>query len=70
MEWISVSERLPEDMQEVMFSNTGIKNMIGESVPARVVTGYYLFGGIFRSWVSMDNMTATHWMPLPEPPVK
>jgi len=68
MEWISVKDRLPEDMEEVLFSSTNIKDMEKNPVKPRVLTGYYLCRGVFRSWLSRDNFYPTHWMPLPQPP--
>lgn len=69
-EWISVDERLPEECKNVLcFARN--KTMIafmekvedcGEYVP------------VFWDWVAYDRddtydeVCATHWMPLPEPP--
>jgi hypothetical protein len=68
--WISVDERLPEECKNVLcFARN--KTMIafmekvedcGEYVP------------VFWDWVAYDRddtydeVCATHWMPLPEPP--
>lgn len=70
-EWISVEERLPEECKNVLcFARN--KTMIafmekvedcGEYVP------------VFWDWVAYDRddtydeVCATHWMPLPEPPM-
>ncbi len=68
VEWINVKDKLPQDMEEVMFSNVNIKDLQGNEVEPSVITGYYLCNGVFRSWLSTDNFTATYWMPLPKPP--
>ena len=61
--WISVSERLPEDAQEVLYSTkTG-----------RVFHGEYYDDNTDRKWFSYKddmfsfNNVVTAWMPLPKP---
>jgi Lar family restriction alleviation protein len=54
--WISVKERLPEMFEIVLICD-------GETV----LTGSYQGDG---DWLNImdDDMTVTHWMPLPKPP--
>lgn len=55
--WIPVTERLPEDDDDVLIMSSGSISM-----------GYF---NIFRGyWVDYegDDDNITHWMPLPEPP--
>lgn len=57
--WISVEERLPEELQVVLVSGTGDN-------PLR--KGYecgWLINGDWTCWFTKD---ITHWMPLPAPP--
>ena len=63
--WIPVSERLPEDMTEVLVLH-------GLCV---TTAKYYHYCGLLskHGWYQIDGMKlgvswATHWMPLPEPP--
>ena len=61
--WILVSERLPEDRQEILFSTK----------TDRVYCGRYYLDKTCQNWYSFkDEMFAydnavTAWMPLPEP---
>lgn len=63
-DWISVDDRLPQIGDNVMIYNT----------EGAILIGYMVNDG----WVAffadgeklMGELTATHWMPLPEPPVK
>lgn len=61
--WISVKERLPNNLSEVIIAD--------------IVTGEVLSGMIFISGKFIDSNEGrrvlffpTHWMPLPEPPKK
>ena len=60
--WISVKERLPEDLCEVLICDD----------KGRMVVGHYdEDDGHFWKRVNADtfhSVNATHWMPLPEPP--
>lgn len=67
--WISVKDRLPEQGQRVLFYAKGNET---------VYLGLYLYTGLkdavwFTTSTSASkknggNYTASHWMPLPEPP--
>ena len=61
--WISVSEILPEDMQEVLiFVADGF---FGEYM----TVSYYRGNGRIKSWNNVYlNETVTHWQPLPQSP--
>ncbi len=61
LEWISVNDRLPEDVSDVLFFH----------VNYGILYGYYYAG--HKSWNSdgweyHDKKCVTHWMKLPEPP--
>ena len=66
MQWVSVTERLPEINQQVLVLGTN---------PNIVTTGYIHKYGHWI-WSSLNGSThkadhiykITHWMPLPEPP--
>ena len=58
-EWISVSERLPEDGQSVLTYKNGICDI--QTYEARKN------GWVSKSWF-WSMATVTHWMPLPQPP--
>ena len=60
MEWISVDDRLPNEGYEVLiYSEEG-----RISVEKRQKGKDYIYSH------QTDSGNATHWMPLPEPPVK
>jgi hypothetical protein len=67
MKWISVKERLPEEMDMTVLLN---HKKFG------VFQGYLMQFG--KHWASVrylgvapyDFKTVTHWMPLPEPPTE
>ena len=54
-EWIPVTERLPEQGQEVIVYDGGVLKP--------KVFAYHFWNKDFDSWTRI-----THWMPLPEPP--
>ena len=61
-EWISVTERLPEDDRDVLaYSSIGEESRI---YPACYSNGVW-FDCVFNA---PATGTTTHWMPLPEPP--
>ena len=66
-EWISVKDRLPEDITNVLVFGEYWKVMIAQ---LDFFNGdgkaWYEKNGGFRGHVDSDNIT--HWMPLPEPP--
>lgn len=64
-EWISIKERLPEELTEVM--------VFMEATPQGVFmafleNGKWLDGYSGKGIVLMQQELVTHWMPLPEPP--
>jgi hypothetical protein len=59
LQWIPVSERLPENQQRVIVNC--------EKCP--MVMGWLMFGEWHTDFGRMyRNYEVTHWMPLPEPP--
>jgi len=66
MEWISVNDRLPEQVSFVLcYPNTKIClfGKLGDFGKERMFTSYNID---MEYW---DNEASiTHWMPLPEPP--
>ena len=65
MKWIPVSERLPDEGENVICCYVGVYNF-------RVVT-YWYDGknhnfGLIGEPDGKGIKPATHWMPLPEPP--
>ena len=61
-EWISVTERLPEDDSDVLaYSSIGEESRI---YPACYSNGVW-FDCVFNA---PATDTTTHWMPLPDPP--
>jgi hypothetical protein len=63
--WIAVSERLPEDRQRVIACFPPVRS--GD--PTDVCEATF---NKAQGWFAMEHgcYTATHWMPLPEPPAK
>ena len=63
--WISCSERMPEDEQEVI-----VHNKLGY----RYVSYFDEHSGLFfdmrgsNQMNCIEHILVTHWMPLPEPP--
>lgn len=64
-EWISVEERLPEYMENVIVFFSGINRAEGSVLP-RIDTSCRTYHLGFL----LENIygPVTHWMPLPEPP--
>lgn len=66
-EWISVTERLPADLSDVLFF---YETDIGQK---DISIGHYEKGiwsacGFYHSRRLSDAVKVTHWMPLPEDP--
>lgn len=66
MEWIKVTDRLPENEDTVL-----VVSHIGEK--ALIELGRYLNCMEFHGWDAIDSFlerpcNVTHWMPLPELP--
>lgn len=61
MEWISVEDKLPEDMKAVV---TYSSNKHGRRIQLAWWNSYW------HTWLSNTKSVRhiTHWMPLPEPP--
>lgn len=68
MEWIDVNDRLPETVieSEDEFANPCL---VWDSMVDEYDFGY--FSKLKSGWEDKDgyNLTVSHWMPLPEPPV-
>lgn len=61
--WIPVSERLPEDEQEILFSTKTGRVQIGKYHDDDSANQWYSYRDKCRAW----NNVVTAWMPLPEP---
>lgn len=66
-EWIPVTERLPEDLEEVIicYDDDGDQGVVGVGIRypgPRKGDGYWQNG---NGW-ELEHVT--HWMPLPDPP--
>ena len=62
--WIPCSERLPEQLKEVLisFDNYGRKD-----VTVATYRNYFYGEEWIANMVTLDMKSVTHWMPLPEP---
>ena len=70
-EWVSVSERLPEDRIAVAVFVQGDHPADRSVTVAHMFQGHWrcpYFGEEFLEDVSIVMGKPTHWMPLPEPP--
>ena len=66
-EWISVRDRLPEQLKEVLVCFDGY----GEKSVSTATYRNYFYGKEWLSnMMSLSVDSVTHWMPLPEPPEK
>lgn len=63
MDWISVEDRLPEPLEDVI-----VCRGVGKTEEPEVRRGYMFYAG---SWLfdSRSDYPVTHWMPMPDPPV-
>lgn len=67
MKWISVNERLPEEVEKI--GNEVLVCLIEkERVYGRIKIGVFYKGKFHRDFSKGFIMKVTHWMPLPEPP--
>lgn len=64
-EWISVEERLPEELTEVIVFTEATEQGV---CIAFMENGKWLDGYSGRGIVMMQQELVTHWMPMPEPP--
>lgn len=62
-EWISVEDRLPESMSDVIFAANDICSPNGKLLAPMTSAGWYNNG--FYSWLSKEKLKATHWLPMP-----
>lgn len=68
-EWISVKDRLPEDMGEVLVIVSGKPHENITLDGAYEIAEYDpVEGWILEMWPEWRSGVVTHWMPLPEPP--
>lgn len=81
-QWIPVTERLPEDDDQLHFYDDGIMRCItvlayteyGRTIPknrllVRPTGNKYLEKQVTNGWVwASGTEEVTHWMPLPQPP--
>lgn len=81
MEWISVEDRLPEELETVLFAsiagnvnqgfyesvdrNRVFINKLGEIEYPKVAGGFW-YRDRFNDFI--PGVLVTHWMPLPKPP--
>jgi hypothetical protein len=67
-EWISVNDRLPDDMESVLVCDM---NPIAPFVS--IVDIAFFADGVWQMWDGRyepyEIVTVSHWMPLPELPV-
>lgn len=67
-EWISVEKALPADGQTVAFV-VDCKSEILGYLHGRVLGGYFSYIGPYPTFsVPGLGLSASHWMPLPNPP--
>ncbi len=68
-QWIDVNERLPSDDGKYLTLYKGFTYNMGNENDLEPHVGYWNGGrGCFDE--DYDNALFTHWMPLPEPPIK
>lgn len=67
-EWISVKDRLPEGMDEVLVIVSG-KPQKNITLDGAYELAEYdpVEGWILEMWPEYGSAVVTHWMPLPEP---
>ena len=64
-EWISVKDRLPEQLKEVLICFDGYGK---KSVSTATYRNYFYGKEWLSNMMSLSVDSVTHWMPLPEPP--
>lgn len=72
MDWISVSERMPDEGQEVVIADTGHGCIYAGAVATYIAPHFYLMEGLEASnydggAIITIDFEATHWLPLPKP---
>ena len=69
MQWISVNDRLPEHMEDVVAFTDRKRCLIVKYNHHNLPFSDEPIGWCFRSWMMpYDAEQITHWMPLPKPP--
>lgn len=69
MEWISVSDRLPELGQRVLFyDRNGLIHVATYELSEREKWKCFMEHGAGWDGDSVQNEHVTHWMPIPTPP--
>ncbi len=68
MEWISIKDRLPEEVKLVLVSNNESKHKEDHWVCCGQINYSGGWFNQFQDSISDIQIYPTHWMPLPEPP--
>ena len=62
--WVSVKDKLPDDMQKVLATGYNWN----DPKDGRHYVACEFFGGVWMGDNDEEFKYITHWMPLPEPP--
>lgn len=68
LEWISVKERMPEEMQNVIFASTGYRCGYDRNFVEDVIAGHYEDGRFYADNDDITRFDVVHWMPWPSFP--